>query len=135
MSFAAEVARGLDEGRRLALELMVDTCVFRLPSTETVFDEETLEETPVPGEIVYDGPCKVQVRNQQESNPDVAGAVWTVQRTEIHVPVETSTDITVGCTGTLTTATYDPDLLTQVRVVAIPRKSYATARRLQCEES
>lgn len=83
---------------------------------------------------VYAGKCRVQSREGQEANPEVAGFVSTVQRYQVHVPVG-SFRPAVGDVVTVTSAAHDPYLVDrEFRVVGLLHKSMATAYRLSVEE-
>lgn len=127
-------ASALLAGRNLALQLMVDEVTFVRATGELVFDEATGRETAGAPTTVYTGPCKVQRQRVAPQDPEAGERTVTVEQVELHVPVE-ATEIRVGDVGTITSAVFDPELVDrQFRVTGLFHKSFATARRLRCEE-
>lgn len=117
-------------GRRAAESLMKDSC--------TITAAAAGDPDPITGEVprttVYQGPCKVQSYNAQESNPEAAGAVFTVQRYRVDVPVGAYRP-QIGDEVTMGAVTFDPNLTDRkYRVVALLHKTAATAYRLAVEE-
>ena len=84
----------------------------------------------VPEALVYSGRCKVQTYEPHESSPNAGGAVMTVQRYALHVPVGLFVPA-VGQKVTITGAALDPALVgREYKVVSLLHKSTATAYRL-----
>lgn len=135
MSDAAVAAETVAEGRALAEELFVDTCTIVERAGRGTFAAGTF--TPPAETPVYDGPCQVQVTDSLNAQtPDVGERQVTLLRTVVKVPVS-ATGIRVGHVVTITTvgAPSDPELVDrEFRIEATHAKTYATARRLQCEE-
>ena len=128
MSLVALVAHG----RALAESLMLDTCTVKTPTGTTT--NSTTGVVTVTYTDVYAGRCKVQATSPTASNPVVGGATFTVQRSEVHVPVGAFTPA-VGQVVTLTAVPLDVLLVGRVfRVVSLLHKSQATAYRLGVEE-
>ncbi len=120
-------------GRSFAESLMVDRCTVTRPGGEPVFDPSTGDYTPAPDATVYDGPCRVQTPNTQETTPQYGGREVTVQDVVVSVPASV-VDAQVGDTATVTASLFDPALVgARFTVVAGERKTHATARRLRCE--
>lgn len=141
----AELRAQVLESRVDAESAMLDRCTAGIPGP-TVTDPNT-GETTTPETVIYPdpawpddhpwkhGPCKVQTYEAQESNPEVGGAVMTVQRYAVHFPVGSFAP-DVGVAIHLHTAAIDPNLAGRnYRVVALLHKSMATAYRLGVEET
>lgn len=131
MTFAGDITAALLELRALAESLMVDTCTITAPGEG--------DPDPVTGDVprvpVYSGRCKVQSFDAQESNPEAAGTVYTVQRYRVDVPVGSFAPV-VGAEVTMTAVTLDPFLIgRKYRVVGLLHKSMATAYRMAVEEA
>lgn len=128
MDLGAELTAQLLESRADAESLMLDTCTIG-DLGDPVTDPDTGEvTTPLVPE--YDGRCKVQTWEAQESNPEAGGAVLTVQRYAVHIPVGSYTP-EIGHVVEIGTAGMDPNLAgRRYRVVALLHKTLATAYRL-----
>jgi hypothetical protein len=127
-------AAAVAAGRRAAEALMVDACTVAHGTGGGVQDETTGQVARTTS-TVYTGPCRVQLPQAQPRTSDVAERTATVQRAIVSLPVATSTGVRVGATVTITAAALDADLAgRRFRVVGLHHKSYATARRLECEE-
>lgn len=144
MDLGAELTAQLLESRADAESLMLDTCTIGDPlDPET--DPDTGEvTTPIdprypdpewPEDHPWKhGPCKVQGLDPQELNLEAGGAVLTVQRYRVDVPVGSYVPA-IGDVVEVGTARLDPNLVgRRYRVVALLHKSYATAYRLAVEE-
>jgi hypothetical protein len=124
----------LVRGRFLAEDLMRDEVTITRATGSASFDENTGRETAGTPTTVYTGPCRVQRRNVAEQTPEAGERTVTVQDVELHVPV-TATGIDVGDLATINSAALDPELVgRRFRVVGLAHKTFATARRLRCEE-
>lgn len=126
------------KGRRRAESLMVDACTVEHATGQTL-DEDPASPTygqyVTTYETVYQGRCKVQMNSGVPSTPRAGGQEFTIQRTEVHLPVVGSEGVRPDHRVTVTAATLDAGLVGRVYTVAsIPAKSFATARRLVCEE-
>jgi hypothetical protein len=127
-------ASALLAGRILAAELMVDSITFTRATGTTTFDETTGRETAGAPTTVYAGPCKVQRQRVAPADPEAGERTVTVEQVEVHVPVE-ATEPRIGDVGTITSAVFDPALVgRKFRVTGLFHKSWATARRLRCDE-
>lgn len=123
----------IQRGRRAAERLMVDACVVREPSTFGEMDPGTGLRPETPGATVYTGKCKVQTFEAHESTPESGDHVYSVQRTQVHLPATTEVD--VDQIVTITASVLDPNLVgRQFRVAAFLHKTFATANRVQVEE-
>ena len=83
---------------------------------------------------VYTGRGRVQRAQVQASTPEAGGHTFTVARLQVHLPL--TADVQVGDEITVTASDEDP-LLTgaHFRVTFVPRKSLATALRVDVEET
>jgi hypothetical protein len=128
-------AAAVAAGRRAAEALMVDACTITHGTGGSVQDETTGQVTRTTS-TVYTGPCRVQLPQAQPRTADVAERTATLQRAIISLPVATSAGVRVGAMVTITAAALDGDLVARrFRVVGLHHKTYATARRLECEEA
>lgn len=88
------------------------------------------------GAPIYSGRCKVQSRATVPQADEVGGRAASTVRIEIHLPVKGTETVAVGDVVDMTAAKLDAALVgKRFRVVTVPEKSYATARRLLCEET
>lgn len=111
---------------------MLDTCTVKAKSGESTDANGVV--TPTYGAALYAGKCKVQSSGAQEANPEAGGAVYTVQRYAVHVPIAAFVPA-VDQVITITAAALDAGLVgRQYRVVALLHKTAATAYRLGVEE-
>lgn len=132
IDLGAELTAQLLESRADAESLMLDTCVIG-DLGDPVTNPDTGEVT-TPIDALYDGRCKVQTWEAQESNPEAGGAVLTVQRYAVHIPVGSYVPA-IGHVVEIETAALDPNLAgRRYRVVALLHKTLATAYRLGVQE-
>lgn len=121
----------LAAGRAFLIASLVDACTIKHPtglSTNTT----TGVVTPTYA-TVYTGPCKLKGADSA-SGQDIAGAHLAVLSPEIHVPIEV-VGVVEGDLVTITASAFDAENVGRVfRVNGPQRKSFATARRLQCTE-
>lgn len=127
------VLDALERGRARAESLMLDTCRITRASGEEVTDPTTGEVT-FPGATVYEGRCKVQTAQVQEATPDAAGRRFTIQASQLHLPI-TAGPVAVGDIVEMLTGSLDEQLATaRYRITATHHKSLATAQRVEVEE-
>jgi hypothetical protein len=120
-------------GRRAAERLMVDACEVRGLPTFGEMDPVTGLRPETPGTLVYAGKCKVQTFEAHESTPEAGDHVFTVQRTQVHLPADV--EVAVDQIITVTASVLDANLVgRRFRVAAFLHKSFATANRVQVEE-
>lgn len=125
----------LHRGRATAERLMADACVITRPGGEPTFNEDTLQYEAPEATKVYEGRCRVQVGGTLAQAPEAGGRVYTVQRAQVSVPMSV-TGVAVDDVLTVTSAAHDPDLVgARFRVQSLFHKTYATARRLEVEET
>lgn len=110
---------------------MVDACTV-VELGRPVTDDDG--NVTIPGEVMYTGKCKIATYEPYEKSPEVGGAVSTVQRYSIHVPVE-SFEPLPHQVAIITAARYDANLVgRQYRIAAPHSKSQASAYRLLVDE-
>ena len=130
----------LRRGRRATARQMLDTCTIGTLGDPATDPDTGAVTTPLvqlyPDPAWPDdhplkhGPCKVQTWEAQESNPEAGGAVQTVQRYAVHIPIGSYAP-EVGHVVEIATAALDPNLTgRRYRVVALLHKTLATAYRL-----
>jgi hypothetical protein len=122
-------------GRAAAEAKMVDHCTITRASTEQgVLDPVTGLHVEPPPQVIYSGLCKVQRAGLTPATPLAGERRFTVEVVEVHVPMRV-TGVDVGDPVTIDSSLFDPALVGRdFTVRGDPAKSYATARRLRCEE-
>lgn len=119
-------------GRAAAERLMVDECDVSTPGA-AVTDPATGVVTNT-GTPVYTGACKFQQTQSQAANPEAGGHQFTVQGTQLHLPVGVG-PVAVGDVVRCTRSKFNPALVGNLyRVVEVFEKSFSTAQRLRVEE-
>lgn len=114
---------------------MLDECTITAQAVPATFDPATGETTVSAGAEVYAGKCKVQARALVPSTPEVGGQLLEVVSIEVHVPV-TVDGLERGQEVVISAAAADPQLVgRRFLITTVPVKSFATARRLRCEET
>ena len=132
MSLAGDITAALLDLRVQAESLMFDECDISAPGAQ-VTDPETGEVTNT-ATPVYLGKCKFQQTQSQAANPQAGGHQFTVQGTQLHLPVSVG-PVAVGQVVRCTNSKFNPALVGNVyRVVEIFEKSMSTAQRLRVEE-
>lgn len=117
------------EGRRVAESLMVDECRVWVEGDTEITDPYTGDVT-FPRTLVYEGPCKFQTQQAWETEPSSAGAKYTVQRYQLHLPVSAG-PVVPGHLVEPTVSLLDPHMVGRVhRVTASYHKTFATAQRV-----
>lgn len=131
----------IEEGRRLAESLMVDTLTITAKSTLSVIDPATGVRTPVPGVTRYSGRGKIQERDVQERDAEGGAHSYVSVRQEVHIPAGLLEEdgeplkIIPGDIITMNNCPNDPSNNGRVFRVAAPQgKTWATAQRLQVDE-
>lgn len=123
----------LAAGRAAAEVLMVDRCTVRRVTGKTT-NTSTGEVTPTYAVVMTNQACKVQARGNWGESRDVGEANLVILSIEVHFPVAI-TSIDTRDEITIDASVHDPDLVGRVfRVRDIHHKSFATARRLMCQE-
>lgn len=100
-----------------------------------MFDPNTGLYSDRTTETIYSGACQVQIGGNADAlTPDIGGGSTTIQQLTVKVPV-TDVSYEIQDLVTITAATLDETLVgRKYRVTALHAKTYATARRLQCDE-
>lgn len=112
---------------------MVDSCTVRRRTGETTHPT-TGAVTPVYAVVLTGQKCKVQTRGNWGESRDIGEAALVILSLEVHFPVAV-TGIEVRDEITINASVHDPDLVGRVlRIKDLHHKSYATARRVMCEE-
>lgn len=132
VSLGPDVAQTLWRFRAEAESLMLDTCtITRAGAGQGTWNDATGQYDPPARTTVYSGKCKVQTRDVQVANPDVAGREAFVVDWTIHLPVVGSEGVRQGDTVTITAAALDAALVGRTFTVDGPHLGTAkTARRL-----
>lgn len=111
---------------------MRDTCTIRRQTGETQ-DEETGALTPIYGQTVYAGRCRMQLRGLTGQSPDVGEQRVDLLRGELQLPIAV-VGLAVDDQVTIESS-LDPDLVGRVfRLADLMHKTHATARRVPVEE-
>lgn len=119
-------------GRRLAEQLMVDTCVVRRAGG-TTYDPDTGYPTDASTQL-YVGKCRVQQQAASAGQRDVGEASLLLLRLEVHLPMSVI-GVQVDDVVEVTSSVHDPDLPgRRFRVRDLFHKTHATSRRLGVEE-
>jgi hypothetical protein len=122
------------KARRRAERLMHDECEIRRPATLGPLDPETGERPTVLGDLVYAGRCRAFTYEPFESTPESGQHVFTVQRKQIHIPVDAE-GVQVNDEVSITLATLDASLLGRTyRVAGLHHVTFARDQRLLVEE-
>jgi hypothetical protein len=113
---------------------MHDECEIRRPATLGPLDPETGERPTVLGDLVYAGRCRAFTYEPFESTPESGQHVFTVQRKQIHIPVDAE-GVQVNDEVSITLATLDASLLGRTyRVAGLHHVTFARDQRLLVEE-
>jgi len=123
-------------GRRFAESQMTSVCTIREPSTVTEMDQQTGAVNPVPGPVIYSGPCRIRPASGPggaSTARDVGGAEAFTFDYLISVPFS-ATAVRERHRVTIDSSP-DPSLVgINVEVQHVDRGESITARRLQCRE-
>ena len=136
----------LADGRAAFAGLLTDTCrITRAGEGEPVFDEETGQYDDPEPEVVYEGPCRLQVKADINSNvvETTAGErEWTYLTAQLQLPVDTPVEATgdvaeigVDDVVTMLTAPYSPAMVDREFNIQGPyHKSHAVYLRFRVKE-
>lgn len=135
-----DIARVLPELQAHAESMMVDTCtISRRVLDENgepvrVMDPETLAYEDS-WETVYEGKARVQRASTSSDHPASAGDFqYGIEPVELQLPISAA-GVRRGDRVTVTSSTFDPDLLGVVATVRVNlTKTHSTKRTLICEE-
>lgn len=118
----------------MAEALMRDTCTVTRPDDAQEVTDPVTGVVAFGGAEVYAGRCKIQTGQVQEATPDTAGRVVTVQRYQLHMPVDAG-PVAVGDLVRITAAAHDGQLVGRTyRITATHHKTMATAQRTEILE-
>ena len=143
----AEVSAELAEGRAAWLALAVDRWRITKPGEgKGPLDPVTLERDAPDPITVYEGPARLQIRADVNSNVVEVTAgekEWAYQTAILAIPIFAPAGATgdpglvhIDMTATCVTAAEDPSLQDRVfQIRAIMHKTHATARRLRVTET
>jgi len=113
-----------------AESMMITPCRVLHPTGVTV-DPETGRETPTyADDPVYSGGCKIQERDLEVSPSEIPGGIIPTARWEVHVPVSAGP----FAFGDVVQILGGGDVVRELRVTGLHRKSWQTAQRLPVEE-
>lgn len=127
------VLRFVAAGRRHAEALMVDTCTIRTVTGNTTVPV-TGTVTASYGDPVYTGKCKIQSASPVRGNPVAGEHVWTLGRTELHLPVAGTGAVTSNQLVEITASVDPANVGRKFRIHSDDRKSLQTAIRVLVEE-
>jgi hypothetical protein len=77
-------------GRRAAERKMVDSCIIRRATGETVTDPDSGEVTQVWTEV-YSGKCEVASKNTSTAEPEAGGHEFTEVSSTVKIPANAAT--------------------------------------------
>lgn len=113
----------------MVLEQMIDTCrVTKDGAGPKVWDEATLQYTLPPRVVVYEGPCRLQVRSDINANAVeavVAEHEWTYRTATLQLPIDTP----AGATGSAAAVSTDH----QAEILTCPLDSNMVGRILNLQ--
>lgn len=118
---------------------MTDTCRITKPGTGSVaFNETTGQNTPPARVVVYEGPCRFQVKSDMNSNvvETTAGDhEWSYLTATLQLPIDGSELVRPDNVAEVLTCPYDATMVGRVwNVQSIYHKSHATHRRYRIRE-
>ena len=127
MSIAAVV----DQGRRLAESLMIDTGTITRPTGGQTWDDETQQSVPAAPATVYTGKCRVRVRPVGDRVVESGGQSVTLASYLLTIPVD-ATDVQVG--DEFTASVSNDPLVVGRRLIlkSVDAATASTARRFIC---
>lgn len=112
---------------------MLDTCRITRQGVQPAFDPDLRQTVYGVAQVVYEGKCKVQQTARVTPSTSEAGAeIVSLFAVHVHIPMAAD-GVQVDDDVEIRTAVLDRVLVgTHFRVVMVPMKSFATARRLSC---
>jgi hypothetical protein len=129
--------------RALAVENMPDTVrIERVRAGRGAFNEDTgqydNDDPDAPRDLIYEGPCKIQIRADINSNivePIEVEREWGYQTSTLAVPIEGTGGVRPDDVATILTSAYDPALPgREFNIHTSFHKSIATSRRFKLRE-
>jgi hypothetical protein len=142
----SDIAAVLQAGRAAFDDLLTDTCRVTGPGEgEPVWNEEAGQYDDPEPTVVYEGPCRIQVKADINSNvvETTAGErEWTYLTAQLQLPTETPeeaigdvTAIKVDNVVTMLTAPYSPAMVDRKFNIQGPyHKSHAVYLRFRVKE-
>lgn len=127
-------------GRELAQAHFIDTCrITRDGDGPRVLDETTGEYVDPPRVVVYEGPCRVQVRSDINSNAVeavIGEHEFTYRTGTLQLPIEGTADIKPDYVAEHVSCPFDPSLEGRVYNMQAETKgkTHATHRRYRIRE-
>lgn len=127
-------------GRAAILALMIDECVITAPGEgKGPFNEETGQYDAPPRVTVYEGPCRIQVRSDINSNAVeavVAEHEFTYRTGTLQLPIHGTGDIRPDYIATVTRCPLDESMVgREYNMQAETKgKTHATHRRYRIRE-
>lgn len=117
---------------------MIDTCRVFLPGTRGAFNEDTGQYDEGLPTVLYEGPCRVQVRSDINSNAVEAGIgehEFTYRTATLQLPIA-ATGIPADAVAHILTCPLDPDQVgREFNIQAETKgKTHATHRRFRIRE-
>lgn len=126
-------SRMLERGRRMAEELMTDTCQIGTEKLGTDLDPETNERV-VEFTSIYDGPCELKAAANDVREIDAAGQDLAEQGTVLKLPIATSAGVKRNMIVKITGSATDPGLVgVRARIQAPSSGSRTVSRRFKVE--
>lgn len=141
-----DVSRVLTAGQAAFAGLLTDTCRITKPGVgASVFNETTGQYTDPARVVVYEGPCRIQVKADINSNvvETTAGErEWTYLTAQLQLPVTTPTgatgdvdDVDVDHVAEILTAPYSASLVgAKFNIQGTYHKSHAVYTRFRVRE-
>lgn len=134
MSLADDLIATLPVLRAQAESLMVDECIVRRGTGETVVDPDTGSVVDAPGVTVYEGKCKVQSKDSATATPDAGGHTFVSVSRQIHIPAN-SADVEDDDVVEITASRFNTlGVGKMYRVEGFTPDSFDTAARLPVKE-
>lgn len=125
-------ASAVADGQVAADALMTDTCTITRAATGRTFNTTTGQYTANADSTIYTGSCRVKP-NPAASTVQAGDRQVTVWPYTVSVPIAVD-DVELNDKVTVTSSA-DPALTNiELRIRAVARGTYLTARRLDCED-
>lgn len=129
----------LHRGRRRVETLFLDSCRITKPGTgPTGFDEATGQNTPPPRVTVYEGPCRIQVKSDINSNvvETTSGEhEFTYLTATLQLPIAGTELVRPDNISEILACVDDPTMVGRLwNVQGVYHKSQATHRRFRIRE-
>lgn len=118
-----------------AEERMGTTCRITRPGGEPVWDDTVGEYVTPPGEVIYEGRCRLRWGNPAPQNASAGETAWAVDRTgTLSLPLAGTAHVGDGAVVAITANPNDPGMVGLVlHVLTGHHQTDSTARRLPVE--